>query len=152
MICAEVLGLAVGELAKGPQKLSTKIGRTWGIGPIFLDFGKTDPSSHYDITELARAASGCAINPIVIVRTHDDEAFLMALQRALRGNSPLSVAIRVHYADLEKQFSAGEINSILLALGSLALATRTFVARPIVEEVQGIQQPGLRPGRITTSL
>jgi len=67
---------------------------------------------------LARAASGCAINPIVIVRTHDDEAFLMALQRALRGNSPLSVAIRVHYADLEKQFSAGEINSILLALGS----------------------------------
>jgi len=119
--CLEVLP---SEFVKGPQKLVTRIGRTWGSGPIFLDFGKIDPSNHHGngdhpITELARAASGGAINPTIVVRTYDDEAFLMAAQRALSAYPTLSVAIRIHYADLEKQFSAGEINSILLALGSI---------------------------------
>lgn len=119
--CLEVLP---SEFAKGPQKLATKIGRTWGNGPIFVDFGNTGPSNHngngnHAIVEFAGAASGCAINPIIVVRTHDAEAFLIAVQRALRAYPTLSVAIRVHYSDLEKQFSAGEINSILVALGSI---------------------------------
>lgn len=135
----DLVGLVTDEgLRPAINECARKIGRTWGMAPIFVDLSHLGPSlrserGEHPVALLGQAAKAYRIRPIVTANLYADHDYLAALRDAVRARAT-RVALRLHYADLGKDDCVEGIESLLGALDVVPAETDFFVECGVVDD------------------